>query len=133
MNRVLLIDDNPADIYLTRIAFEESGLAVDLCTAQSQREARRLLDDVRAASEPRPDLVLLDLNLVDGSGHDLLAYIRQQPQLADIPVVIVSTSDYPQDRARSASLGATDYVVKPSSFDRFVEILRGFAPLLSGA
>lgn len=134
MHRVLLVEDNPGDIQLTKIAFEESGLNVRLETVSSYREARQLLALLRAAPvEQRPDLILLDLNLVDGSGHDLLAYLKQQPSLADIPVVIVTTSDYPQDRARSAALGAADYVVKPNSFDRFVEILRSLAPLFSNA
>jgi CheY-like chemotaxis protein len=132
MSQALLIDDNPGDIQLTKIAFEESGLPVQLQAASTQREAKRLLEALNAApAGQRPDLILLDLNLVDGSGHELLAYIRQLPNFADTSVVVVTTSDYPQDRARSASLGATDYVIKPNSFDRFVDILRGFAPLLA--
>lgn len=127
MHQVLLIEDNPGDVELTRIAFEESGLDVRLQTATSQREAARLLDELQVP----PDLILLDLNLGDGSGHDLLTQIRQQPNLAGVPVVIITTSDYPQDRARAAALGATSYVVKPNSFDHFVDILRGLAPLLA--
>lgn len=132
MNRVLLIDDNPGDIQLTRIAFEESGLPVELQAASSQAEAKVVLAGYcDGLGHQRPDLILLDLNLVDGSGHELLAHIKRQPRLADIPVVIVTTSDYPQDRRRSAALGASDYVVKPNSFDTFVDILRGLAPLLA--
>jgi CheY-like chemotaxis protein len=131
MSRVLLVDDNLGDIQLTRIAFEESGLPVELEAAHSQAEARDLLRGYAdGRSGERPDLILLDLNLIDGSGHELLAYIKRQTLLADIPVVIVTTSDYPQDRARSAALGATDYVVKPNSFDSFVQILQGLEPLL---
>lgn len=132
MSRVLLVDDNPGDIQLTRIAFEETGLPVELEAARSQAEARELLRSyMDGRSGMRPDLILLDLNLSDGSGHDLLAYIKRKTPLADIPVVIVSTSDYPQDRALSAALGASGYVVKPNSFDNFVQILQGFEPLLS--
>ncbi len=127
MYQVLLIEDNPGDIELTRIAFEESGLDVGLQTATSHRDALRQLEALQTA----PDLILLDLNLGDGSGHDVLARVRQDPELSRVPVVVITTSDYPQDRARAADLGATDYVVKPNSFDRFVELVRGLAPLLA--
>ena len=127
MYQVLLIEDNPGDIELTRIAFEESGLDVGLQTATRHRDALRQLEALQTA----PDLILLDLNLGDGSGHDVLARVRQDPELSRVPVVVITTSDYPQDRARAADLGATDYVVKPNSFDRFVELVRGLAPLLA--
>src|SRR5690625_1243977 len=131
MHCVLLVEDNPADIQLTRIAFEESGLAVQLEAVTSYREGKQLFESLAVApAENKPRLILLDLNLVDGSGLDLLAYLKQQSNLRDVPVVVVTTSDYPEDRARSVALGATDYVVKPNSFDRFVEILQGLAPLL---
>lgn len=131
MHCVLLVEDNPADIQLTRIAFEESGLAVRLEAVTSYREGKQLFEFLAAApAENKPRLILLDLNLVDGSGLDLLAYLKQQSNLREVPVVVVTTSDYPEDRARSVALGATDYVVKPNSFDRFVEILQGLAPLL---
>lgn len=134
MRRVLLVEDNPGDIHLTRIAFEESGLAVQLETASSYREAKQLVESLPSRpAESRPRLILLDLNLVDGSGHDLLAYLKRQPGLDHVPVVVVTTSDYPEDRARSAALGAAGYVVKPNSFDQFVEILQGLAPLLEGS
>ena len=61
----------------------------------------------------------------------MLARVRQDPELSRVPVVVITTSDYPQERARAADLGATDYVVKPNSFDRFVELVRGLAPLLA--
>jgi two-component system response regulator len=131
MHHVLLVEDNPGDVALTRIAFEESGLAVRLQAATSFKDARMLLDALEARSgDWHPALVLLDLNLVDGSGHDLLAYLKQQPGLKNIPVVIVTTSDSPQDRARSISLGAAAYLVKPNSFDCFVSALKNLAPLL---
>lgn len=134
MHRVLLVEDNPGDIELTKIAFEESGIAVQMETASSYREAKQLLASLRAGPAERwPRLILLDLNLVDGSGHDLLAYLKQQQGLREIPVVVVTTSDYPEDRARSAALGAAGYIVKPNSFDRFVEILQELSPLLERA
>lgn len=136
MHHVLLVEDNPGDVALTRIAFEESGLPVRLEAATSFQDARLLLEALEArAGNGCPelillDLILLDLNLVDGSGHDLLAYLKQRPGLKHIPVVIVTTSDSPQDQARSAALGAADYLIKPNSFDCFVKALKNLAPLL---
>lgn len=96
MHQVLLVEDNPTDAELTKIAFAESGLPVQLQTVSSKRKARQLLDALRESpGQQRPELILLDLNLVDGSGHELLEYIRQQSSVADIPVVVVTTSDYP--------------------------------------
>lgn len=131
MHHVLLVEDNPGDVALTRIAFEESGLPVRLEAATSFQDARLLLEALEArAGNGCPELILLDLNLVDGSGHDLLAYLKQRPGLKHIPVVIVTTSDSPQDQARSAALGAADYLIKPNSFDCFVKALKNLAPLL---
>lgn len=131
MHHVLLVEDNPGDVELTRIAFEESGLDVQLQAETSLQDARALLDKLENCSDEQyPELILLDLNLVDGSGHELLAYIKRQSRFKDIPVVIVTTSDSPQDRARSASLGAAAYLVKPNSFDCFVNALKGLTPLL---
>jgi CheY-like chemotaxis protein len=124
--RVLLVDDNPGDVQLTRIAFEESGFRVDLTAATSVKEAKRLL----RADDARFDLVLLDLNLPDAPGHDLLAYCKQCPLLASLPVVVVSTSDYSRDRQRAADLGAVGYIVKPNSFTRFLELLQQLRPWL---
>lgn len=126
MHHVLLIEDNPGDAALTRIAFEESGLDVQLQVSRNFQDARSLLDGFQSRSgEQHPELILLDLNLGDGSGHELLAYLKQQSSLRSIPVVIVTTSDSPQDRAQSMTLGAAAYVVKPNDFDCFVETLKG--------
>ena len=128
ISQVLLVDDNPGDIQLTRIAFEETGLAVELTAAMTAAEARQLL------GAGGYDLILLDLNLTDASGHDVLRWCKQQPALKSIPVVIVSTSDFPKDLQRSQELGAVDYIVKPNSFARFIELLKGLESwLCSGA
>ncbi|RFA30537.1 hypothetical protein CAI21_05685 [Alkalilimnicola ehrlichii] len=126
---VFLVEDNPGDVQLTRIAFEESGLRVRLTVARTAAEARSIL--TRAQTQRRRyDLILLDLNLTDASGHDLLAWCKRQPRLADVPVVVVSTSDYYRDRQRAAELGSIGYIVKPNSFMDFVDMLAGLEPLL---
>jgi|SRR5690625_2009238 len=132
MHDVLLVEDNPGDVALTRIAFEESGLPVQLQAVTSLQDARQLFETLlQRSDEKHPHLVLLDLNLGDGSGHDLLAYLKSNPELAAIPVVVVTTSDSPQDRARSITLGAAAYIVKPNSFDSFVDHLKKLAPLMA--
>lgn len=133
MYQVLLIDDNPGDVQLTRIAFQESGLPVALRAGSSLAEGREMLSRCACGESPMPALVLLDLNLGDGSGHELLAFMKSEPALAHVPAVVVTTSDYPRDRARAAELGAAGYVVKPNSFDAFIDIVRGFRWLLEPA
>lgn len=116
---VLLVEDNPADAQLARLAMSEAGLEADVLNARSGREALQL---VRHYCETHvcPDLILLDLNLPDCSGHEVCAALKQDPQLAQIPVIVLSSSTYPPDLQRAASLGALDYWVKPASFDDFV-------------
>lgn len=130
MWRILLVDDNPADVELTRLALEEAALPAELVACSGCAEAQGWL---LAHREPhiRPQLVLLDLNLGDGSGHDLLAFIRGLEWLSEVPVVILSTSDYHRDRSRAADQGAADYIVKPNSFDEFVVALERLPALLA--
>jgi CheY-like chemotaxis protein len=73
---------------------------------------------------PLPTLILLDLNLPLRSGFEVLAWVRAQPELRDLPVVIYSSSGRPEDRARATALGATDYLLKPSSGMGFVTVAR---------
>jgi CheY-like chemotaxis protein len=116
---VLLIDDNHAARELARIAFAESGTEAEVETASSLAEARARL----ASSGALPHLVLLDISLGDGSGHELLAEIRGSGELGDLPVVMLTSSDLPADRERAKALGANGYLVKPNSFDAFVVAL----------
>lgn len=116
--RILLVDDDNAAVLLTRIALEESSLHAELVTAGGVREAMKCLAD----SAP-PDLVLLDLNLRDGSGHDILAAMKQDSALAAIPVVILSTSSSPTDIDLARERGADRYLVKPTEFDEFIHAI----------
>lgn len=124
--RVFLVDDDPAAVMLIRIGLEECGAPIQLDVATSCRAAlERLHGWAAAGAGTAPDLVLLDLNLGDGSGHDLLECVRAQPALARIPVVILSTSAYAKDMERAVAAGADDYIVKPSSYDALLTILAG--------
>src|SRR4051812_45481241 len=113
--RIFLAEDNPADVYLIREALGvETRLDVDLLVANDGAEA---LDYVHGrgpyASLPLPDLIVLDLNLPKSDGTDVLQSIRDSKQFREIPVVILTSSDSPRDRAAAVRLGASGYITKP--------------------
>jgi len=110
---------------LTRVALQESGLQVELESAGSFHEGQAALQACLQTPQHAPALVLLDLNLGDGSGHDLLTFIKREPALAAIPVVVLSTSSYPKDVERALSEGASDYLVKPNGYDELVRMMAG--------
>jgi CheY-like chemotaxis protein len=118
--RIVLIEDSPADVYLAQEALAESGVAAHLVVAASLQEGLALLETADA-----PDAVLLDLNLPDGSGHHALAQIRRDPRLQSLPVIVLTTSSDGHDRMLAVELGADGYWIKPSSFDEFIEMMRG--------
>jgi DNA-binding response OmpR family regulator len=122
--RLLLIDDDPAAIMLMRIGLDDSGLAVELDTETSFHGGLSKLRGYLERPPAAPDLVIIDLNLGDGSGHDLLEFMQSQPSLAEIPALILSTSSYAKDIERAMAGGAAEYIVKPSSYEELVAILR---------
>lgn len=119
--RILLVEDNPADARLLHEAFAELGFDADLVVARNGIEALARL----RTSDDRPDVVLLDLNLPVMDGRELLAEIRRDPRLEDMPVVVLSTSHYDQDIATCKRLGARGYVIKPPGFDELLRAARG--------
>jgi chemotaxis family two-component system response regulator Rcp1 len=122
---ILLVEDNPADVRLTQEALRESKLANNLHTVGDGVEALRFLRrDGDHAGAPRPDLVLLDLNLPRMGGREVLEEVKADPDLRRIPVVILTTSEAEQDVVRSYELHANAYVRKPVDFDRFTEVVR---------
>ncbi|ODN69768.1 response regulator [Methylobrevis pamukkalensis] len=128
--QVLLVEDNPADADLTRETLETSKLHIELSVARDGVEA---LDHLRRApgydGMPRPDLILLDLNLPRMDGRQLLAEIRADDALQSIPVVVLTSSEAERDIAESYRLGANCYVIKPvdlKAFQTIVEAVEGF-------
>ena len=125
---ILMADDDPDDRMLTRDAFVESRLANDLRFVTNGEE---LMDYLRqrgpysaAADAPRPDVILLDLNMPRKSGRDALREIKSDPELRRIPVIILTTSKAEEDVYRSYDLGANCYIQKPVTFDSLVEVVR---------
>ncbi|HSZ12482.1 MAG TPA: response regulator [Solirubrobacteraceae bacterium] len=121
---VLLVDDDPGDVLLVREAFEDNKVGNRLAVVSDGVEAMRYVrGEGQYAGAPRPDLVLLDLNLPRKSGIEVLNEIKSDPSLASIPVIVLTTSDAEADIARAYRLHANAYIAKPVDFERFTQIV----------
>jgi CheY-like chemotaxis protein len=122
---VLLVEDDPGDVLLTREAFEHQKVANRLHVVSNGEDAISFLRKEGAYTEaPVPDLVLLDLNLPGMHGRDVLAAVKEDPHLQTIPVVVLTTSEAEEDVLRSYRLHANAYVTKPVDFERFMSVVR---------
>ena len=122
---VLLVEDDPGDVLMTQEAFEEHKLRNRLHVVNDGVAAIAFLRREGAyADVPRPDLILLDLNLPRRDGREVLAEIKSDPDLCQIPVVVLTTSQADEDIARSYRLHANAYVTKPVDFDQFIRVVR---------
>lgn len=120
---ILLVEDNPADVVLVREALREQNLEVELFVADDGEKAMDFIDRVDLHPDlPCPKLLVLDLNLPKRTGHEVLQRLRQSNRCAELPVVILSSSDAPKDREAASRLGADGYIRKPSSLDDFMKI-----------
>jgi CheY-like chemotaxis protein len=122
---VLLIEDDPGDVLITREAFEHHKIHNTLSVARDGQEGLDYLYQ-RGSYEgaTRPDLILLDLNLPKYNGHQLLEKIKSDPDLCLIPVVVLTTSAAEEDILRSYRLHANAYVTKPVGFEQFMNVIR---------
>jgi two-component system, chemotaxis family, response regulator Rcp1 len=117
---LLLIEDNPADVVLLKEALKESPVPVQLSTVPDGTEALAFLHHQgRYHQAPRPDLIVLDLNLPQLTGQAVLAQVKNDEQLKQIPVVVLTSSTEPGDVAQSYELGANAYVHKPLELEEF--------------
>jgi two-component system, chemotaxis family, response regulator Rcp1 len=122
---VLLVEDNPGDARLTSEALKEGRLRVNLSVVRDGVEAITFLRrEAGYTNAPRPDLVLLDLNLPRKDGREVLSEIKDDAQLRDIPVVILTTSSAEQDIARAYERHANCYITKPVDMDEFIGVVR---------
>ena len=122
---ILLVEDNPADVRLTREAFREGKILNNLIVAKDGVEAMEVLrGQGKYSSVPRPDLILLDLNLPRKDGREVLAEIKSDPVLMRIPVVVLTTSRAETDIIKSYNLHANCYVVKPVDLDQFIGVVK---------
>jgi CheY-like chemotaxis protein len=122
---VLLVEDNPGDIRLTREAFQAARAVSHLSVAEDGIQAMDFLRQRGTfANAPRPDLILLDLNLPGKSGPEVLQEIKADPVLRRIPVMVLTTSRADQDLQQAYHLHANCYVNKPVDVDQFLNLVR---------
>ncbi|MFB8144106.1 MULTISPECIES: response regulator [Streptomyces] len=122
---VLLVEDDPGDELMTREAFEDNKIRNTLHVVRDGQEALDFLYRRGEHTEaPRPDLVLLDLNLPKYDGRQVLEQIKGDPELSLIPVVVLTTSSAEEDILRSYKLHANAYVTKPVDLDQFIAAVR---------
>src|ERR1700733_3904193 len=122
---VLFVEDSPGDVRLTREASKDGEVHINLHVASDGVEAMDFLRrEGRNVDVPRPDLILLDLNLPKKSGREVLKEIKDDPILMSIPVVILTTSASEQDVLRSYLLHANCFITKPVDLDGFLAVVK---------
>lgn len=122
---VLLVEDNPGDVRLTREALKEGKVRNNLSVVSDGVEALAFLRrEGRYAGAPRPDVILLDLNLPRKDGREVLQEVKADPALRSIPVVILTTSDAERDIAQAYALHANCYIKKPVDLDQFITVVQ---------
>jgi CheY-like chemotaxis protein len=124
---VLLVEDNPRDVRLTQRAFQQAGLPHDLRVVRDGDEALAYLHREGAYKDtetaPRPDVILLDLNLPRMGGHELLREVKQDSRFKQVPIIVLTTSERPDDVRLAYDAGANAYLLKPVEFNRFTEVI----------
>jgi two-component system, chemotaxis family, response regulator Rcp1 len=122
---ILLVEDNPGDVRLTQEALKDGKILNNLSVVSDGVEAMAfLLREGKFTDAPRPELILLDLNLPKKDGREVLAEIKSQPDLKRIPVVILTSSAAEQDIVKSYNLHANCYITKPVDLDQFIHVVK---------
>ncbi len=122
---ILLVEDNPGDVRLTQEALKEGKLSNNLNVVEDGVEAMAFLHkEGKYSYAPRPDLILLDLNLPKKDGREVLAEIKEDPELRRIPVVVLTTSRAEQDIFKTYDLHANCYITKPVDLEQFIVVVQ---------
>ena len=122
---ILLVEDNPGDVRLTREALKDGKIRNNLSVVMDGEEVMFYLHkEGKYKDAPRPDLILLDLNLSKKNGREVLAEIKTDPNLRRIPVVILTVSKADKDIIKSYDLHANCYIIKPVNLDRFIKVVK---------
>lgn len=125
MVEILLIEDNPGDIRLVKEVFKDAKLHNNLQVALDGEEAMKMLrQEGEYFKAPRPDLILLDLNLPKKNGREVLREIKEDESLKCIPVVILTTSNAEEDLIETYKLDANCYITKPVDLDEFIKVVK---------
>jgi CheY-like chemotaxis protein len=120
--RILHVEDNPDDVLLTAMAFRKAGVSIKLDVVTDGQKAMEALSNTSA--RPLPACVLLDIKLPTISGLELLAWIRKQPTLKRLPVIMFTSSLLPGDVNQAYDLGANSYLIKPPKLDALIELAK---------
>jgi CheY-like chemotaxis protein len=128
---VLLVEDNPADVIMIREAFEQSLTPIQLYVVSNGEQAIKFVrrTDTDAL---RPSLILLDLNLPIRNGLDVLAELKSDTEFLSIPIVVLTTSQAPNDIQQCYSLHANAYIIKPPDFDGYADVIKQVATCFLG-
>ena len=132
MARILLAEDNPADVYLLReaLGLEAKGIEI-LVVSDGEQALEYVSRQGQYQNAVIPDLVVLDLNLPKSDGSDVLRRIRETTDYAEVPVVVLTSSDSPRDRKIIEALGASSFITKPSDLDAFLSLGRTLINFIS--
>ena len=132
-NDVLLVEDNPSDVYLTQVAFRRRPSDSQIHVVEDGVQAMAFLRrELPYGGAPRPDLVLLDLNLPRKDGYKVLEEMKADEELRKIPVIVLTTSSAESDVSRCYDRHANCYVQKPVDLDRFVDVARSLVAFWAG-
>jgi CheY-like chemotaxis protein len=122
---ILMVEDNPGDVWLTREALKEARVNNRMNVVPDGVEAMAYLRrEGMYSAKPRPDLILLDLNLPRKDGREVLAEVKADPHLKRIPVLVLTTSQDDRDVLQTYNLHANCYIIKPVDLDRFLQVVR---------
>lgn len=122
---ILLVEDNPGDVRLTKEALKDSKIINNLHVVMDGEEAMKyLLKHGEYKENPKPDIILLDLNLPKKDGREVLAEIKEQKKLKHVPVVILTSSEADEDIVSTYELHANCYITKPVDLDQFSKVVK---------
>ena len=129
-----MVEDNAADVFLIREALRTRGISAELQVVKDGEQATRFFDEAdKDETSPCPELMILDINLPRMNGGQVLEHMRQSRRCGQACVIVVSTSDSPQDREEMHRLGANGYFRKPSDYDEFLKLGDLVRDLFGGA
>lgn len=122
---ILLVEDSPGDVRLVQEALKEGKMNNNISVVRDGVEALAFLrQEDKYAGAPRPDIILLDLNLPKKDGREVLAEIKEDPNLKRIPIVVLTTSEAEQDILKAYNLHANCYITKPVDLDQFITVVK---------
>jgi CheY-like chemotaxis protein len=134
-NYILLVDDEPGNVLLIRRAMSKVERNIQIQAVEDGEQAvnylKKTVDDAYLNNYPLPNLIVTDIKMPRMNGMELLAWIKQQPNFVNLPVIVLSSSGEMEDINQATELGASSYIVRPGSFSELVEIMKQLATYLN--